>query len=81
LIAEGEDLLYVSQQRGHASIAVTADLYGHLLPNRLRTTVNKLDAALAAVLRVPETCPNAAQLSATGSNGATERALVTTREV
>src|SRR6266705_3184950 len=30
LIAQGENLKYVSRQLGHASIHLTADIYGHL---------------------------------------------------
>ena len=30
LINQGESLKYVSRQLGHASIQITADLYGHL---------------------------------------------------
>ena len=30
LINQGESIKYVSRQLGHASISITADLYGHL---------------------------------------------------
>lgn len=32
LIANGENLKYISEQMGHASIAITVDMYGHLIP-------------------------------------------------
>jgi integrase len=32
LIANGENLKYISEQLGHSSIKVTADTYGHLIP-------------------------------------------------
>ena len=36
LIQQGESLTYVKEQMGHASIQVTADIYGHLVPGQRR---------------------------------------------
>ena len=43
LIANGENLKYVSEQLGHASIAITCDVYGHLIPGGNRQAVDRLD--------------------------------------
>ena len=34
---------YISDQLGHASIAITVDTYGHLIPGGNRQGVNRLD--------------------------------------
>jgi hypothetical protein len=51
LIQQGESLAYVRDQ-GHASIQITVDTYGHLVPGGNRAAVDRLDA---------ETQPNATQ--------------------
>jgi integrase len=43
LIANNENLKYVSEQLGHSSIQVTADIYGHLIPGGNRQAVDRLD--------------------------------------
>ena len=43
LIQQGESLTYVRDQMGHRSIAVTIDIYGHLVPGGNRTAVDRLD--------------------------------------
>jgi integrase len=43
LLAAGVSPVYVKEQLGHASIAITVDIYGHLIPNANRDAVNKLD--------------------------------------
>ena len=43
LLAQGESLAYVKDQLGHASIRLTVDLYGHLVPGGNRAAVDKLD--------------------------------------
>jgi integrase len=43
LIAQGESLAYVRDQLGHASIQLTVDTYGHLVPGANRQAVNRLD--------------------------------------
>lgn len=45
LIANGESLAYVRDQMGHASIQITVDTYGHLIPGANRQAVNRLDDA------------------------------------
>ena len=45
LIAQGESLAYVRDQLGHASIQLTVDTYGHLIPGANRGAVNRLDDA------------------------------------
>ena len=42
LIQNGESLAYVKEQLGHASIQITVDVYGHLVPGANRQAVNKL---------------------------------------
>jgi integrase len=43
LIQQGESLTYVRDLMGHRSIAVTIDIYGHLVPGGNRTAVDRLD--------------------------------------
>ena len=43
LLSDGADLRWVQQQLGHASIAQTADTYGHVQPDRHEAAVNSLD--------------------------------------
>ena len=45
LIAQGENLKYVQEQLGHASITITVDTYGHLIPGGNRQAVDRLDLA------------------------------------
>jgi integrase len=42
LINQGESIKYVSKQLGHASIQLTADLYGHLFKETSVSAMNKL---------------------------------------
>ncbi len=42
LIQNGESLAYVKDQLGHASIKMTVDVYGHLVPGANRAAVNRL---------------------------------------
>ncbi len=46
LIQQGESLAYVRDQMGHASIQVTVDIYGHLVPGGNRAAVDRLDSDL-----------------------------------
>jgi integrase len=48
LLTGGEAISTVSVMLGHASIAVTVDLYGHVSPDVARTAMNTLDKALNA---------------------------------
>jgi integrase len=43
LIQQGESLAYVGDQMGHASIQITVDTYGHLVPGGNRAAVDRLD--------------------------------------
>jgi hypothetical protein len=45
LIQQGESLPYVRDQLGHKSIAITVDVYGHLVPGGNRAAVDRLDDA------------------------------------
>jgi hypothetical protein len=43
LIQQGESVVYVKEQLGHASIQITVDIYGHLIPGANRAAVDRLD--------------------------------------
>jgi integrase len=43
LLEQGESPAYVKDQLGHASISITVDIYGHLIPGTNRGAVDKLD--------------------------------------
>ena len=43
LLTNGESPVYVKEQLGHSSIAMTVDTYGHLIPSVNRDAVNRLD--------------------------------------
>jgi integrase len=45
LIQQGESLPYVRDQLGHKSIAITVDVYGHLVPGGNHAAVDRLDDA------------------------------------
>jgi integrase len=45
LIQAGESLAYVKEQLGHASITLTVDTYGHLIPGTNKAAVDRLDDA------------------------------------
>ena len=47
LIAQGENIKYISEQMGHASIQITVDVYGHLFPSTKREAPARLEAQLA----------------------------------
>ena len=46
LLSDGADLRWVQQQLGHASIAETADTYGHVQPDRHEAAALGLDRYL-----------------------------------
>ena len=50
-------LLVVSRQLGHASIAITADGYGHLIPEATRAAADALEAILGEHSRNPRATP------------------------
>jgi integrase len=43
LIGQGASLAYVKEQLGHASIKMTVDTYGHLMPSMQHGVVDGLD--------------------------------------
>jgi integrase len=43
LLQQGESIVYVKEQLGHASIQITVDTYGHLIPGANRSAVDRLD--------------------------------------
>jgi hypothetical protein len=45
LLQQGESVVYVKEQLGHASIQITVDTYGHLIPGANRAAVDRLDDA------------------------------------
>jgi integrase-like protein len=50
LLQQGENVFYVKEQLGHASVQITIDCYGHLAPGSNRKAVDRLDSpALQAV--------------------------------
>ena len=53
LIQNGKSLAYVRDQLGHASIQLTVDIYGHLVPGANRQAVDKLDNAPEVTTRNP----------------------------
>ena len=46
LAAQGENILYVKKQLGHASIAITADLYSHLFRETSVSAMERLSARI-----------------------------------
>jgi integrase len=50
LIAQGENVKYISTQLGHASIQITLDRYGHLFPDEKRSAATRLEAQLSAAV-------------------------------
>jgi integrase len=44
LLSNGTSPVCVKEQLGHASIQMTVDIYGHLIPSSNRVTVNRLDS-------------------------------------
>ena len=43
MLQQGESVVYVKDQLGHASIQLTVDTYGHLIPGANRAAVDRLD--------------------------------------
>ena len=46
LINNGENIKYIAEQMGHASVQVTLDRYGHLFPSVRREAVLRLEKTL-----------------------------------
>ena len=51
LIQNGESLAYVKEQLGHASIKMTVDVYGYLVPGGNEQAVDRLDGLEEATIR------------------------------
>lgn len=58
-LQRGVPLLVVSRQLGHASIAITADTYGHLAPDATREAATAWEAILTEHSRNPRATPAA----------------------
>ena len=58
LINAGENLKYVSRQLGHASIQITADLYGHLFKETSTAAMRRLNARIPTRTTAPEAATN-----------------------
>ena len=56
LIVNGENLKYIAEQLGHASIKITVDIYGHLIPGGNRQAVDRLDTPV--LVGQPDTEPD-----------------------
>ena len=52
LINQGENLKYIQNQLGHASISTTVDIYGHLMPDSHKDASARLDESLFGVQTV-----------------------------
>jgi hypothetical protein len=50
MLAAGEHVKVVSWRAGHASIAITLQMYGHVIPGMQASVADRVDAALRAVL-------------------------------
>jgi len=53
MLQDDVDLKKVSELLGHASINMTADTYGHLLPKHLESSVNVLEKRMALLTSAP----------------------------
>jgi len=56
-LQRGVDLLVVSRQLGHKSIAITADVYAHLTPTATRAAADAFEAILTTPRRNPDATP------------------------
>lgn len=50
LLSNGASLAYVKEQLGHSSIKTTVDIYGHLVPNSSRSSLDSLDSPISLKL-------------------------------
>lgn len=57
-LQRGVPLVVVSRQLGHASIAITADIYGHLAPDAGRQAADAMEAILTEHGRNPGATPS-----------------------
>jgi integrase len=61
LIQQGESIVYVNEQMGHASIQVTVDVYGHLVPGGNRSAVDRPDSVANGLSSVADATARFAQ--------------------
>src|SRR5687767_8262264 len=54
MLASGADIAVVSKLLGHASISITADVYGHLIGTVASDTVNGAANLIAHTMHTPE---------------------------
>jgi integrase len=54
LLRAGEHVKVVSERAGHASIAITLQIYGHAIPGMQRDLADRMDASLRGVLQNAE---------------------------
>jgi integrase len=52
LIDQGESAKYIQDQVGHASITMTVDTYGHLMPQAKKEAAAKLEKSLFGEAKV-----------------------------
>ncbi len=57
LLQQGESLVYVRDQMGHASITMTVDVYGYLIPGSNKQAVDRLDSNPSEGENAPLTPP------------------------
>ncbi len=72
LIQDGASLAYVRDQLGHSSIAITVDLYGHLVPSANIAWVDRLDEKTS-----PQQNATPAQLEVVGESDNSPEVLET----
>ena len=46
MLAQGTDLYVVSEVLGHSSVAITKDVYGHLVEGQKRAAASRMSEAL-----------------------------------
>ena len=59
LLQNGESPVYVKDQLGHSSIAITVDLYGHLIPGGNTQAVDRLDTPPVSRHLAPDSATSA----------------------
>ena len=53
-IASGQEIKYISEQLGHASVQFTLDVYGHLMPTHRKQQASKLESYFIGNVMVTE---------------------------
>ena len=66
LINQGESIKYVSRQLGHASINITADLYGHLFRETSVSAMERLSQQVHGTPGTPDIHQNEPEGAVTG---------------